>query len=62
MQIFLEHMLRLGYDYPTLLQSWMTWSFTRYFSFRRFGSMGKYILTARTRRPSQLINPPPGNK
>jgi glycosyltransferase involved in cell wall biosynthesis len=62
MQIFLEHLLRLRYNYPTLLLSWMTWSFTRYFSFRRFGSMGKYILTARSRDASQLINSPRENK
>jgi GT2 family glycosyltransferase len=62
MQIYLEHMLRLRYNYPTLLLSWITWSFTRYFSFRKFGSMGKYILTARPQRPSQLFNPSRGNK
>jgi len=62
MQIFLEHLLRLRYNYPSLLLSLVTWSFTRFFSFRRFGSMGKYILTARSRAASQLFNPSRENK
>ena len=55
MQIFLEHLLRLGYNYPTLLMSWMTWSFNRYFSLRRFGSMGKYIFLGMRQRLPLLI-------
>jgi len=43
MQIFLQHLLRLKYDRLTIIRYWFAWSFTRFFSIRRFASMGKYI-------------------
>lgn len=44
LQIFLEKLLRLQYNYTTILSYYLRFSFTRYFKVRRFLSMGKYVL------------------
>jgi glycosyltransferase involved in cell wall biosynthesis len=45
MQVFIQHLFRLEYSYVTIIRSYLAWSFTRFFTFRRFLSMGKYVVT-----------------
>lgn len=47
MQVLLQHLFRLKYSYPAILKFYLSYSFTRFFSLRRFISAGKYILTTR---------------
>ena len=44
LRLFLLHLFRLKYGYFKILGVYFTYSFTRYFSFRKFLSTGKYIL------------------
>jgi len=43
LQVFLQHLFRLNYGYITIIKFYLTYSFTRFFTIRRFLSMGKYV-------------------
>ena len=45
LKIFLLHLIRLKFSYPKILKYYFAYSFTRYFSFRKFLSTGKYLLS-----------------
>jgi hypothetical protein len=44
LRVFLEQLFRLNYSFPFISKVYLTYSFTRFFSIRRFLSMGKYII------------------
>jgi Glycosyltransferase like family len=44
LRVYLQHLFRLQYSYSAILMSLFTYSFTRFFSIRRFLSMSKYVL------------------
>lgn len=44
LQVFIQHLFRLKYNYFVIVRSLLFYSFSRYFSFRRFLSMSKYVL------------------
>ena len=45
LKIFLLHLIRLKFSYDKILKYYFAYSFTRYFSFRKFLSTGKYLLS-----------------
>jgi hypothetical protein len=47
---FMEHLIRLQYSGTIIIKYFLTYSFSRYFSLRRFLSIGKYILTEMKKR------------
>jgi hypothetical protein len=53
MQVFLQHLLRLRYDRMTIWRYLCTWGFTRFFSIRRFLSMGKYLVSNSNKLPKK---------
>ena len=44
LRVFLQQLVRLNYNNYTILKYYILYSFTRYFSIRRFLSLGKYVL------------------
>ena len=44
LQVFLKKLIELDYPLPTIVNSYFSYSFTEYFTFRRFVSMGKYVV------------------
>ncbi|MEO5562578.1 MAG: glycosyltransferase [Chitinophagaceae bacterium] len=52
-RIFIQHLFRLKYSYPIITKFYLTYSFNRFFSLRRFLSLGKYILI-RDHKPHPL--------
>jgi hypothetical protein len=44
LQVFLSHLFRLQYRFDKILFYYLSFSFTRFFTIRRFLSMGKYVL------------------
>ncbi len=44
LQIFLQKLFELKYPLLIIIKSYFNYSFTKYFRFRRFFSMGKYVL------------------
>ncbi len=44
LQIFLERLFQLNYSYPKIFFHYLRFSLCRYFTVRRFLSMGKYVL------------------
>ncbi len=44
LQMFLEKLFRLNYSYYKIIFFYIRYSFTRYFTVRRFLSMGKYVI------------------
>jgi hypothetical protein len=44
LQVFIKHLFRLKYSYLQITRFFLAYSFTRYFTIRRFLSMGKFVL------------------
>ncbi len=44
LQVFLQKLFALKYPLPIIIKNYLNYSFTKYFRFRRFFSMGKYVL------------------
>jgi Glycosyltransferase like family len=43
LQVFLQNLFCLNYSYASIIKFYLAYSFTRFFSLRRFLSMGKYV-------------------
>lgn len=50
LQIFLEQLFRLQYSYRRIVYFYLYYSFTRYFTIRRFLSLGKFVMV-------NIVNP-----
>ncbi|MHA4807442.1 glycosyltransferase [Flavitalea flava] len=44
LQVFLHKLIQLNYEFPVILRHYLNFSFTRFFTFRQFFSMGKYVI------------------
>ena len=44
LQVFLQKLFELKYPIPIIIKNYLKYSFTQYFTLRRFFSMGKYVL------------------
>ena len=53
--VFLQHLFRLKYWYPTIIGYYLSYSFTRFFSIRKFLSLGRFVL-------ENICNSFPGKK
>lgn len=56
LQIFLEKLFHLNYSYSQIIFYYLSYSFTKYFTVRRFFSMGKYVFNTmyeKSRRSNQ---------
>ncbi|MEO6230489.1 MAG: glycosyltransferase [Ferruginibacter sp.] len=56
LQVFLYNLFRLRYPYHQIIYYYLLYSFTKYFTVRRFLSMGKYVLQSIYKRPGEVIN------
>ena len=43
LQVYLKHLFRLHYNYLQIMRAYIYYSFSPYFSLRRFASMGKFV-------------------
>ncbi len=50
LQVFIQNLFFLKYNYFTIIYYYLHYSFTKYFSARRFLSMGKYVLSEMLQR------------
>jgi len=56
LQVFLYNLFRLRYPYHQIIYYYLYYSFTKYFTVRRFLSMGKYVLQSMYKRPGEVIH------
>lgn len=50
LQVFLQKLFELNYPLPIIAKNYLKYSFTKYFRFRRFFSMGKYVFVSWIRK------------
>jgi hypothetical protein len=48
--VLMQHLFRLQFGYAVIIKNFLRYSFTPYFSFRRFLSVGKYVLLTMVKR------------
>ncbi len=46
LQVFLQKLFELKYPLPIIIKNYFKYSFTKYFRFRKFFSMGKYVIVS----------------